>query len=463
MTTRAAFTVSEARATALRALNYLPVVERMRASRATSVSQPLHSLLASIGASYGAVFTRLDCRAPYGVELLSQSDMFASEPEGRRIRLDSLPRPANHQLRRGQVLIAGAGTLGETELYGRSLIVDDRLAGKYVGPDAMVLEFLEPASDDALVAYAFLCSEIGVRALRSTSYGTKILRFRLDLLKHLPVPLVDESVKRRVGERIRTSMQLRERSAVLREEARHVVAGLPALEGWDRGTRARRNALMWDGPFPTLRAWTYASAGDAAAHLRRKWPARIADVVKPGGLFQGPRFTRVPCRAPHGIELYSQRDVFMTRRIPKRIARPDLPDAKLFVPADAIVVASDGQLTPGALFGKAEIASGSLSRAAVSQHLMRVYAEDGLAAAMYAYLSTGAGRALLQTAAVGTSIPTLRMDLVGSLPFPDFADQEIRNITQLVSEATDARDQADALEREAVAILEGEVIPAWLS
>ncbi len=89
-----------------------------------------------------------------------------------------MPNPDDHKIQKWQVLIAAAGTLGETELYGRSLIADNRLEGKYVGPDAMVLTFAQPVGDLSLYTYAFLCTKPGFSAIRATSYGTKVLRLR---------------------------------------------------------------------------------------------------------------------------------------------------------------------------------------------------------------------------------------------------------------------------------------------
>ena len=60
----------------------------------------------------------VDCHPDHGVELVSQTDMFAAEPSGRVIRMDSMPMPERHRIHRWQILIAAAGTLGETELFG---------------------------------------------------------------------------------------------------------------------------------------------------------------------------------------------------------------------------------------------------------------------------------------------------------------------------------------------------------
>lgn len=214
------------RSAALRALNYTPHVEKIRmASRRDS--RPLRELLSAMGPAYGTVFTRLDCAPEHGIELLSQADMFAAEPTGRVIRRDSMAKPERHEIERYQVLLAGAGTLGENELYGRALIADQRLVGKYVGPDSMTLVFHEPGADFSLFAYAFLASPTGVSAIRSTSYGTKILRFRDDLLGSLPIPLADGPTIKRVASGVRRALEAREEYQRELHRARSVLEELP--------------------------------------------------------------------------------------------------------------------------------------------------------------------------------------------------------------------------------------------
>jgi hypothetical protein len=53
--------------------------------------------------------------------------MFAAEPFGRTIRRDSMPRPTNHEVKKWQLLIAGAGQMSGNNLFGRTIIADERL------------------------------------------------------------------------------------------------------------------------------------------------------------------------------------------------------------------------------------------------------------------------------------------------------------------------------------------------
>ncbi len=128
---RSAFAVGNTSVDTFRALNYSPFLECFRQPRDRKKSTRLGEMVSAVGPAYGTVFTRIDCHPSQGVELISQSDMFSAEPAGRVVRSDSMTRPERHQVQRWQVLIAGAGTLGETELYGRSIIAG-RAAGREV-------------------------------------------------------------------------------------------------------------------------------------------------------------------------------------------------------------------------------------------------------------------------------------------------------------------------------------------
>lgn len=447
----------------LRALNYSPAVERIRLRGARSARQ-LRTLVKEFGPAYGSVFTRLDCHPDYGVELITQGDMFTAEPAGRVIRLDSMPYPERHRVTRNQVLISGAGTLGDNELYGRSILADGRLVGKYVGPDSMSLWFEDPNNDLSLFTYAWLASPTGVQAIRSTSYGTKILRLRNDLLSSLPIPNASTSIVRRVASLVRLCSERRE--AFLREMrlARKVIEKAPEMQEAHAmcGHRQRRS-IVTSGPFESLCAWNAASTGGALQYLRAKWGTTLGDIVEEGGIFNGPRFARIDCSEPHGIDFLSQRDVFMIRPVGRRIALPDVARRLLFVPRDALLVGSHGQMNEGSIFGRVELASFAACRSGVTQDILRVLTRDGYREVAYAFLSTPVGQSLLKSTAVGTSIPSMRVDLLKQLPFPSPAAAPLKEIRRHVSQAEAARIEADQAEAEAIRIIKVEVLPEWLA
>ena len=458
-----AFLVAKLSSKALRGLNYSPAVERIRRS-GSSAAHPLRALVKAFGSGYGTAFARLECSLEYGVELLSQSDVFAAEPQGRFIRRDSMPHPDRHFIERGQVLIAGVGTLKENEIYGRSLLADSRLAGKYLSQDAMALTFEEPNSDLSLYTYAWLASPTGVAVLRSTSYGTKLLRIRRDLLSTIPVPEAPAAVVARVARLVRKCVKGRETYYRAIRESRLLVEGNASVaEASEACSTRTRRSVVWDGPLPSICAWNFAAGGGAVRLLRDRWRTVLADVIESQGVFNGPRFARINCMPPHGIDFLSQRDVFMIRPVGRRIVQPAIPDQMLFVPKGALLVGSHGQMNEGSIFGKVELASFAGWRAGVTQDILRVLVKEGFREVAYAFLSTSVGQWLLKSTAVGTSIPSMRIDLLKSLPFPELGSVPTDRIKSLVLSAEAARIEADEAEAGAIRIIEEEVLPQWLA
>lgn len=445
---------------ALRALNYSPAVERIRRAGSSSTLS-LREVVKTFGPSYGVAFARRNCDPAQGVELLSQSDIFAAEPAGRVIRRDSMPRPERHLIEPGQVLIAGTGTLGQNELYGRSLIVDDRLAGKYLSQDAMALVFDAPDDDVSLFTYAWLASPTGTQALRSTSYGTKLLRLRRELLTTLPIPLAGAETTKRVAALVRAT--IREREYFLRDlrKARELVQAHPdVLEAHHVCASRQRRVTVWNGPLPTLSAWTFASTGEALSMLRQRWTGRLRDVVEPGGIFRGGRGARIPCAPPYGVDFLSQRDAFLIRPVPQRVL---LPSEGLIPRAGTLLLGGQGTLGEGELFGRTTLVTAEGANSAWTEHLLRVVPRDGYDATLFAFLTTTVGFRLIRSTAVGTKLLSLRPDLLFDLPVPDLSRDDTHRVNTLVRSSLEARSRAAANEAEALRIIEEEVLPQWLA
>lgn len=459
-----AYTVKALSGRTLRALNYVPEIEALRELRGADNTCDLGEMLAALGPAYARGFTRHDCTPEFGEELLSQSDMFAAEPQGRVIRGDALHGLEDYRIKRWQVLLAGNGTLGENELYGRAIIADGRLEGKLVGSDANVLHFAEPGSTTSLYCYAFLCTKLGIRAVRSTSYGTKNLRHRKDILADLPIPLADLATMERVAALIRRTVEQRELYLSKVREARGVVEQLPEMQEALAMCQDRRaRCVTWSKDLPTLCGWNYASTGGALAHLLGKWQGRLGDIVEPKGIFNGPRFARQSCKPPHGVSFCSQRDVFLVRPVPRRIVHPGFSSKRLFTRPDSLLVGGQGTLGEGEIFGRVAYVDEAFSKYALTQHILRIWPTAGHAGSAYAYLSTKVGFRLMRSTAVGTKLMSLRSDLMKALPIPDLDEQARSTAEVAIAEGMAARTEANRAESEAVQIIEEEVLPQWLA
>lgn len=465
-----AYAVQSVSASTLRAINYAPQLDRLRLPPSGAhakhwTHRALGALIPDIGKTYAKVLTRVDCAPSHGDDLLSQVDVFSIEPHGRTIRGDLMSFREDLRIRRGDVLIAGAGQIGESTLFGRALIADSRLVGKLAAGDLMVLRPEDPGEDRFLCTYAFLLSSAGLRGIRAAAYGTSIPRIRPDLLAALPVPVVGDAVERRVAAAVRLCMQQREIYHRELIAARTVVERLPVMsEASSMCAERKARAAAWDGSLSTLNAWNYASTGAALPFLLKKWPGRIRDVVPPDGLFRGGRYQRVPCRTPWGIDFLDQRDVFSIRPTPRRIAEPTVPKQWVYVPEFSLLAGGQGTLGEGELFGQVALVTPDIASTGITEHLLRIQPSTRAAAALlYAYLSTITGRRLLRTAGVGTKLLSLRPDLVFALPIPELGEDAIADIVKHLEAAVAARVASVREEAKAVRIIEEEVLPAWLA
>jgi hypothetical protein len=461
-----AFLVSSPRSAALRAINYAREIELLSRPKSGAFrATRLGSLLSSCGDSYWTVFTRLDCAREHGVELITQTDMFAVEPEGRIIRRDSMPHPERHEVKRWQVLIAGAGQMGTGNLFGRSIIADARLAGRFLGPHAVALTFAEAGSDTNLWTYAFLNTELGLKAVKSCAFGTSVPGVRIDLLTEIPIPIPsDPEILSQVAAIIRKCVKQRELYLRELQEARRIVEELPDMrEARSMCADRKPRAAKWSGALLTLNAWNYASAGEALPFLVRKWRARLADLVPRGGLFRGGRYQRIPCEHPFGIDFMSQRDVFQIRPTSRRIAAPAVPKTWVYVPEFSLLAGGQGTLGEGELFGQVSLVTPDIAKAGITEHLLRIQpASRAASGLLYAFLSTLVGRRLLRSTGVGTKLLSLRPDLVFALPVPEIGPEVSAKVVAHLERASAARVSAVEAEGQAIRIVE-EALPAWLA
>src|SRR5260221_5948835 len=250
---RAAFVARAINYGTLRAVNYDPLVERLRTATPSHATRPLRKWVGELGKAYAAVLTRADCDPSLGDELVSQVDAFASEPTGRWIRGDLMRFVEDLRIERGDILLAGAGQIGRSTLFGRSVLADARLAGKLAAADLMVLRGGGLTDEDLLFLFAFLGSRFGLSAVRSCAYGTSIPRMRPDLLSGIPVPVPTPAQRTRVVALIRETVEQRERYAVSLESARQVIEALPEMkEAHEACVDRHARCVSWTDALPTI-------------------------------------------------------------------------------------------------------------------------------------------------------------------------------------------------------------------
>lgn len=169
-------------------------------------------------------FRRIESTSATAVELFSQSDIFALKPKGQSISPLTVPYQDKPVIERGTTIVAGTGTLGENEIFGRAKFVWGYLDNKLVTQDITRIEPDQELIDPGYL-FAVLNSKLWFRIFRSSVFGTNLLRFIVPMLNEMPVPRFDKAIEEAIGQQVKTAYEKmteanqRETEAIARVEA----------------------------------------------------------------------------------------------------------------------------------------------------------------------------------------------------------------------------------------------------
>ncbi|MBX6166475.1 MAG: restriction endonuclease subunit S [Thermobispora bispora] len=208
--------VAPAIPTSLRALNFSPraqrILDRLRSVQYVSLGEVCRGGMLRTGAR----FKRIDSDPAYGVRLVGQRQAFWLRPEGRWINPGLAP--PDIMQKDETVLIAAHGTLGENEVYGRSILV----TGSWLR-NAFSQDFVRVLSGYAEVSgaylFALLRSDAAFRVLRAMSVGGKQQEYHSTLLREFPVPLCTREDRERIAETVRQAYRWRDEADMKEDQA----------------------------------------------------------------------------------------------------------------------------------------------------------------------------------------------------------------------------------------------------
>ncbi|MFC8423681.1 restriction endonuclease subunit S [Streptomyces sp. NPDC057236] len=201
--------------TTLRALNFQPRARKILRRLGEVDHVTLGEVCAGGRLRTGARFKRVDADPAYGVRLVGQRQAFWARPEGRWISLEQAPDDVMQQDE--TVLVAAHGTLGDNEVYGRSILVTGSWTSHAFSQDFLRVVSGNPDVPGAYL-FAFLRSEAMFRVLRSMSVGGKQQEYHTKLIRELPVPLLADEDRERIAGIVREAY--RQRDAADRKEDR---------------------------------------------------------------------------------------------------------------------------------------------------------------------------------------------------------------------------------------------------
>ncbi|MEU3987265.1 restriction endonuclease subunit S [Streptomyces platensis] len=195
--------------TTLRALNFQPRARDIW-KRLTSVEHATLREVCEAGQlSRGVRFPRVDGEPgdAYSYRLIGQRQAFWLRPEGRWI---SKAWTSDEVLAEDEtVLIASQGTLGENEVYCRSIFVTGAWRSHAFSEHFLRVRSGLPGFSGAYL-FALLRSEPVFRLLRSMSAGGKQQDIHEELRKSVPVPVLSQADRDRIADTVREAHKKRD-------------------------------------------------------------------------------------------------------------------------------------------------------------------------------------------------------------------------------------------------------------
>ncbi|TXC95215.1 restriction endonuclease subunit S [Streptomyces sp. ISID311] len=210
------FEVPGVGSTSLRALNFAPRAQQLIGKLRSAPGKTLERICTGGTLRTGARFKRIDSDSEHGIRLIGQRQSFWLRPEGRWI--NEAQAPDDIRLKDETVLIAARGTLGENEVYGRSVFITGSWLAHAYSQDYVRVVSGDPEVSGAYL-FAFFRSEAAFRALRSFSVGGKQQEYHPRFLRELHIPIAPPDARTRIANKVRSAYKHRDEADVLEDKA----------------------------------------------------------------------------------------------------------------------------------------------------------------------------------------------------------------------------------------------------
>lgn len=211
-------------------INAFNLSERIRKTKSliSCPTKPLKDILSNGETFSTGAFPRVDVGKDHGVMLINQKDIFDSIIKGkyiskRGVKLDNL-------VEYGEVIIAGVGTLGESETFCRALFANEDLVGQLVSGEFIRMKTNNEVPSGYL--FAWLSTDYGFRFLRNIQAGTKLCRPIPRLVREIPVPILDKDIMSEIDSKVRDAYTKRHKANVYELKAISMVEN--EIEKWNK-------------------------------------------------------------------------------------------------------------------------------------------------------------------------------------------------------------------------------------
>lgn len=186
--------INEISPVSINAFNYSKRVEKLEERITKNNYLPLSKCLDEKQFFSTGSFKRVEIDSKSSIKLINQSDIFNIDKKGKQLARKFVK--GAKLVEYGEVVIAGVGSLGESETFCRTLFANEELEGELISGEFIRMNTNENVLPGYL--YAFLSSDYGFRFIRKIQSGTKLCRPIPELLKRIPIPILDPSQMKKI-------------------------------------------------------------------------------------------------------------------------------------------------------------------------------------------------------------------------------------------------------------------------
>lgn len=384
----------------------------------------------------------------HGERWLSPSDMLKADLSNLSL-VSRKYTPAIDSLRvhRQWILLSRSGTIGNLAY------VRDDMDG-LVGSDDIIR--IVPDAQKILPGYlfAYLSSALAKSLIEQKTYGAVVPHIEAHHVVDLPIPRLDAALEARIHAMVERAASLRveatQRLAQAQQRFNREVLRLSPNRQWKHLNEHARavGVTRFTSKTNRLDAFHYVGYVGEAEALLPTWQP-LGDLVEP---YQPPLFKR-PYTGETGMPFLSGMDLYDAYPKPHMYISRKMKGLEQYtVDSGTILVQRVGQRY--GLFGRPTILPRHLNQTAVTEHLFRLYLKDTVDRGfVYVWLSTETGRRLLLKQSFGTSMGVLAEQSFRQMPVPQCSAEVRHSFEPDIQAVCDLREEANALEDWAQALL----------
>ena len=409
------------------------------------------------------LFTRIYCDEKYGVPYISSSEMSELEPPvNSRFISKKLTNNINqYVIKRGQILVSAAGTVGSI------VVATEKLDG--VAGTSDILRINVDTETNFGFVFTYLTSSFGASELENLAYGAIIKRVRGYQLAELKTPVIDNIVILKMNNLIKNAMNNRDKANNVLQQSRSLVLKfnlLPVI--YFEEVEKTKYDKVFEYSLTSLSEFTHDYRLDAH-YYKDIFKKANENVLKcpskkeilgslTNRVFIPNRFNRIFVDELNGIRMIGTRNMLQIRPIDfKYISSNETSSIdNLLLTEGMILLSRSGSL--GGTFGKVCFVKNNFENYAGSEDIIRICPNIKIDSGyLYSYLSTGYGYFGIIQLRHGAIIDHISPEELSNIQIPLPSEAQQKEIGDLVRQAYDLRAEAIRLEDEAQELLTKEL------